>query len=570
MNVEHIVDAIKAFLSGSKAEVLCIRGNWGTGKTYLWNDLLKQAKDDGSFKLESYSYVSLFGVNSIDQIKDEIFINRRKRKNIGEGFAEEDVRTTMETARALGKATGSLLALWNWMPKGLGEVSASLAYLTVRNQLICFDDIERKGEDLRSADVLGFVSQLKEARNCHIVILLNDEQLDDKREFEGYLEKVVDINLKFAPTSARSVEIALPAKQRDRTANLIYEKATSLGIDNVRVIWKIERLIRLLEKELAAYEAPVFESVVSTIALMGWSHYQPELAPPLEYIKNRNSLLDMVAGRDKEASPEQVAWNKILDEYGYGHSDELDLALMDGVKNGFFDKDIIAAHAEELNSRVQVDKAREELKDAWYLYHYSFTRTEKEVIEAINDCFLKNIQFYGASSLGAIVTLFRDLGAADRAEELINRYLKANKSRPEYLSLDTFSARDVPKDLREIIQKASADAKPNQTVDELFLSLNKTYLEAGTAEKLADTPEEEYYRVMTTLQGQELLGVMSALQSWMNTAAPRGRLIFAKTQYALQKLANESAINMRRAKSWKMLPAPAATETGAADGSDNG
>jgi len=47
----------------------------GVGKTYAWNQYLRNARAAGKVGLEHYSYVSLFGINSLDDFKYSIFEN---------------------------------------------------------------------------------------------------------------------------------------------------------------------------------------------------------------------------------------------------------------------------------------------------------------------------------------------------------------------------------------------------------------------------------------------------------------------------------------------------------------
>jgi hypothetical protein len=55
------------------------------------------------------------------------------------------------------------------------------------------------------------VSQLKEAKRCKIIFIMNADELpeDDKKEFETYFEKIIDVVLDFQPTPQESLEIAL-------------------------------------------------------------------------------------------------------------------------------------------------------------------------------------------------------------------------------------------------------------------------------------------------------------------------------------------------------------------------
>src|SRR5688572_31255 len=66
---------ILRFLTSDSPEVLCVTGEWGIGKTYTWQRVLNQVVAQKTLKLTRYSYVSLFGVNSLEGLKFAIFEN---------------------------------------------------------------------------------------------------------------------------------------------------------------------------------------------------------------------------------------------------------------------------------------------------------------------------------------------------------------------------------------------------------------------------------------------------------------------------------------------------------------
>jgi Cdc6-like AAA superfamily ATPase len=76
MAVELVKQAIRAFLRTPTPQVLCIRGKWGVGKTFIWNEVFMQAEADGAVALPYYCYVSLFSLHSIDEVRQSIFENR--------------------------------------------------------------------------------------------------------------------------------------------------------------------------------------------------------------------------------------------------------------------------------------------------------------------------------------------------------------------------------------------------------------------------------------------------------------------------------------------------------------
>ncbi|MBB3647260.1 hypothetical protein FHX14_003464 [Rhizobium sp. BK619] len=276
MSVQNVRNAIERFLRDEKPQVLCIRGAWGTGKTYTWDDVLGHLAHHStkSLAFENYARVSLFGLNSIQEIKREIFQASKPASKIGKEFDPKDLKDLYST----GKSSNLLFkALSVWSENAM-DAAIEAANLLARNQLICIDDLERKGADLRSVDVLGYISHLRDVRNCSVALLLNDEELEDKDEFESYLEKVVDLYVRFEPTCQEIADIAVPERERDEVSNLVRTNAVKLGITNVRVIQKILRLVRDLVPMISQYSFQVTKSAAATITLMGWSYLQPEQA----------------------------------------------------------------------------------------------------------------------------------------------------------------------------------------------------------------------------------------------------------------------------------------------------
>lgn len=59
MSVQQVSSALERFISEQEAKAIVLKGDWGTGKTYLWDSVLKQKKEKISRR--KYSYVSLLG-----------------------------------------------------------------------------------------------------------------------------------------------------------------------------------------------------------------------------------------------------------------------------------------------------------------------------------------------------------------------------------------------------------------------------------------------------------------------------------------------------------------------------
>jgi hypothetical protein len=69
MSIDILKAQIWRFLKSDTPEVLAIKGAWGVGKTYSWNKFLNKANNRNEISLERYSYVSLFGVDSLEELR---------------------------------------------------------------------------------------------------------------------------------------------------------------------------------------------------------------------------------------------------------------------------------------------------------------------------------------------------------------------------------------------------------------------------------------------------------------------------------------------------------------------
>ena len=222
------------------------------GKTYAWRDYLKKAQEGSNIALKRYSYVSLFGINSLDDLKYSVFANSIDMVSVGTEPSFETIKENiLATAKAGGKWLLPFFQQLPWIKNQVGVVS-SLWFHWVKDTIVCIDDIEWRGDKLSIRDVLGLVSYLKEQKGCKLVLIMNDEKLEEENtNFRLYFDKVIDVYLKFSPTAEESVRIALPSDSK--IDKLLAACCMALGISDIRLIKKIERLVRLIEPILAPY-----------------------------------------------------------------------------------------------------------------------------------------------------------------------------------------------------------------------------------------------------------------------------------------------------------------------------
>ena len=83
MTVERVNQEIEKFMLSDEPEIMAIKGDWGVGKTYNWEKTLLSAKKEKLIGLNNYSYVSLFGIDSLSKFKYAIFENKIDINQIG-------------------------------------------------------------------------------------------------------------------------------------------------------------------------------------------------------------------------------------------------------------------------------------------------------------------------------------------------------------------------------------------------------------------------------------------------------------------------------------------------------
>ena len=505
MSVEVIKDQIFQFLSSDEPEVMAIKGEWGVGKTFSWKKFLKDASSEDKIILERYSYVSLFGINSLEAFKYSIFENVIKREIVGtEASIDTFKNNTASLIESFGRQSFNLL-------KGAPIVNSfspaieTISFLSLNSTLICIDDLERKGKGLEIKDVLGLVSLLKEQKKCKVVLLLNDGE-DGLEDYEKYREKVIDIELAFSPDPQECSEIAYS----DNTPNhsKLRELTTSLGIRNIRILKKIERLVTLAIPLTEGFEPEISDQVIHSLVLYVWSYFcsnTNEDIPTLEFMTSKGYTLLGIG--DAEVSEQHKKWQTTLQAYGYQLIDELDLLLAEAVKTGYFVEEDFKEKASNKNQEIIASKSEGSFSEAWRLYHDTFNDNSNEVINGLYESFKENCKYITPINLNGTVSLFRELGEEGKATEIIDIYIESRKDETELFNM---KENNFFGDIRdpEIIGKFNSTYNQSVTTETSKQVLDRIAGQNGWNQSdevvLANTTIDEYYNLFKSETGRHL------------------------------------------------------------------
>ena len=82
--MEELVECICDYVRRPYTDyAVMINGEWGSGKTYFWDNKLRSRLESITVNGKKYKtiYMSLYGINSLEEISKKIFIDTRICKN---------------------------------------------------------------------------------------------------------------------------------------------------------------------------------------------------------------------------------------------------------------------------------------------------------------------------------------------------------------------------------------------------------------------------------------------------------------------------------------------------------
>ena len=350
---DKIIDILIDFINCDERRVCLVKGKWGVGKTYIWkviqNDLFEKLKYD------TLSYVSFFGVSTLQDIKNQIFFNAKRVQYVG--------------ARNLFKNTYKVAASSKYANE-LTNLNKEWEYRSLNNYLICFDDIERRNPSLRMADILGIISDLTADKNCKVIIILNENQLssDDADELTTYREKILDLELEYNPGIINNASIVF-GRDCDQIYLDMFEK---LGLNNIRILKLASYAIEHFKPFIDKYEQSIRYEILRHIIIIVTIYYDKSIGINISDIKilPYTSLLEK-SGKNTEQS-------KIAHKMGYIYV-EYDKHVVDFLKTGQCDISDFCSYTNALNEREKKSQIRNKLYEVYEIYRGNFKNNMNEL-----------------------------------------------------------------------------------------------------------------------------------------------------------------------------------------------
>lgn len=558
MSIEKI---LTDFVSSKEPGAIVLKGRWGVGKTHFWKNRIASQLLDKPWK-KKYSYVSLFGINSLSELKAALAVATDE-------FDRDAIRNKRLGSKWIGwfwralKWVSDILQLAPRIGSQLSKVYERIGFLLVKERTISFDDIERRGKGLELNDFLGLVSFLVEQKKCRVVAIVNSDQFseNDQKVWDLHREKVFNGEINYAPTLEETISLGLREDVRAPWYGTTYSSLKELKVSNIRLVERTARYMRLIWSEFHDSElrGDVAERIAKVIPLLVWStHGRGEGAPPLEYLKDVANTDFFTLDRKKEdqRTPQEKEWTRILNDYGYSFEEGLDYALATMIENGIPDRELIAKSIDDFEARADFRLSREAWHDSWGLYHDSVTDNGEEIISAFEKNWPPVAAHEHSTNLESAVRIMRLLNRPDLATSFIKLWVDARKGkRIEELSpreLHMFKKLDDAEILGAIENAIQSNEEIYCDLDEAFrISLERDYPPQEALRAFAKASQSELVSVLKNSQGKDFMRTVKKLANLRDhPEGSREKIVGEKFWRACSEIALVSALNADRMNNW--------------------
>jgi ribosomal protein S13 len=225
--MKHIDEAILNYVEQKNNDyAVLLTGKWGSGKTYYLNNTLKGKIEEKGFKM---IVISLYGVSTIKEVSTMIFAERNPKlakaikyggpilksvlKNIDIAdflkFDIDEIDKNKKTDIKINQEK-TIEDTGNFFSKFIKSKQENIK-VNEKNIIICFDDLERKNDGLKTTEIIGFINNFVE-NGTKVIVLANEDVIENFKELK---EKTFGLSLSFKQTYENAISGILKTNFED-------------------------------------------------------------------------------------------------------------------------------------------------------------------------------------------------------------------------------------------------------------------------------------------------------------------------------------------------------------------
>ena len=263
------IDELESRLDNEFSDIykcVLIKGEWGIGKTYF---LRKKYLCD-----KKHIYISLFGLNSIEEVKIEIYSKLNRVLN----FIINGVNRIKGSS--INIPIGSILIpyLENDIEKAIEKKCKKEKFIIV------IDDLERKSSNIKMEAILGIIESISNIKNSLIIVVANENKITEKEKSiylnfsEKVIQKIYNVHRYSYTALDKILKNSIHAIDIDKELKEIISSATlkifnSDYVNNLRTLERGLNFVKLLIKhinfsELGLTNKQIFELITISLAIV--------------------------------------------------------------------------------------------------------------------------------------------------------------------------------------------------------------------------------------------------------------------------------------------------------------
>lgn len=415
MSLSSTKEQLVRLLADKETKVIALSGKWGTGKSYMWEEVKKAAADD---QVKGALYASLFGLSTIAQVRTKLIQSALPADIKGSGW--------VEGVKQVGKALEKVRKEFGL----LDDVELLFAPAVLRNKLIVIDDIERKHDKLGIDELLGLIDDFTQRCECRVLLILNSDQLAEWKLWQTMREKVVDEELRLTTSCAEAFDIAA-GLSRSKWAPLIRGAVETCGIINIRIIRKIIRVLDRILADRADVSSNVVARIVPSTVLLAAIHYKGiEGAPDLSsapvqaraFVARGASKAGKELAEDAERLRIDGQWALLLKKLGIGGFDDYETLVIEYLQSGLYDRTALAAILDRYDADAEVMAALASWRAFAQRADWEHAVSEAQLLEEARSV-VEMAQLLDPYTLTALHDVLVDLGDQEMANQAVDRWI---------------------------------------------------------------------------------------------------------------------------------------------------
>ena len=500
MTMEKTKAQLTHLLADKDNKVIALTGKWGTGKSYLWNEVKNESKDDA---VKNALYVSLFGLNGMNQVKSML------------------LQCAYPTSMALKDGMQKLLGAVGKKANGIDELALFALPSVLKDKVIVFDDIERKHEKLHIDEILGFIDEYTQQKGARFVLIFNSDKLVDVDLWNTFREKVVDQEIRLSTSPSEAFDIAIKLSPSDFENNI--QQASELcGLTNIRIIKKVINVVNKILVNIKKPSNPLLRRIIPSTVLLSATHYKGIVdGPDLNFILKYNLIPDFSKkdARDDDVSKQNLRWRSLFQSLGINYCDDYELLVFNYLQTGLLDECILNDIINNITNNNHQLNITNQVRDFLLDVSWNSKLSDNELIkkaEAIGNISNQLDAQYITFLCDAVKQLE---GGVSIADKIINSWLLTfiPENHPNLINFKKNYGHELNDKIKSKLEDCKTKTKNSIHLSQALLSITNNNWGGDVIEVIDSANVSDFERAIKTLDRNNLENVMGLMIKTIKT-----------------------------------------------------